>query len=297
MVQMHRSLLFVPAHKPWAEKAARSGTDAIIFDLEDSVPEEQKGAARSVISDAIATARTTNPAIGILVRPNALDTVHYGADVDAAVRAGADALLLPKICHPRDVLDFVALARHFEIGVLHRRSPIELMPSLETALGFRECEEIAACSPRVTSMLVAAARDSDVSRELGYSWTPEGLESLYTRSRGILACRAAGIAHVVVGLWQDIDDLEGLRRFASANHGLGFRGQVLIHPSHVATVNDVFRPHPAVMERYRRMVDEFEAAQARGESAITFEGEHVDLAHIKTARQILGDGYEHKENV
>jgi citrate lyase subunit beta/citryl-CoA lyase len=225
--------------------------------------------------------------VGVHVRPNPRDTAHFGADLVAAVRPRLDALLLPKVYAPLDIQKFAALLDYFELRSGLARGTVELVPSLETASSYATCPDLATASPRVASLMAAAARDSDVSRELGFTWSVVGFETLYYRSRAVLACRAAGLRHPVVGLWQDIGDLEGLERFATDNLNLGFRGQVLIHPTHVKVVNRVYTPSPETVERYRRMIAAFEQAAAAGSAAADFEGEHIDIAHVQTAREIV----------
>ena len=119
---------------------------------------------------------------------------------------------------------------------------IGLIVSFETAVSMARCEEIAAASPRVSGLLGATGPNADVGRELGFEFTPEGLESLYLRSRIVLASRAAGLHHPVTGVWQDIKDSDGFRRFATDARRLGYRGMVCIHPSHVALSHEVFTP-------------------------------------------------------
>ncbi|GGG29861.1 CoA ester lyase [Rhodococcoides trifolii] len=293
-----RSLLFVPAHREgWAEKAVRAGVDAIILDLEDSVPAGAKADARATARATIDSLHRAGSPVTVLVRPNALDTAEYGADLGAVVVPGLDGLLLPKIYTEREVLDFAALVAHFEIAAGIDIGSVEFVPTLETAKSLAHCEAIAAAHPRVASLMVAAARDADISREVGFTWSAEGLETLYYRSRAVVACRAAGLRHPIVGLWQEITDLEGLRAFAAANRNLGYAGQVLIHPSHVSVANEVYAPDPKVVERYRRMIDTFEHAQAQGNAAALFDGEHIDIAHVKTARDVvaLAESIDSKE--
>src|SRR5690349_8382116 len=94
----YRSLLFVPGHKPdWAAKAVRAGADAVILDLEDSVPESLKPQARQAVARTIAQLARDHPQVGVVVRPNPLDTEHFGLDLQAIVQPGLHALLLPKI--------------------------------------------------------------------------------------------------------------------------------------------------------------------------------------------------------
>ncbi|WP_335934773.1 HpcH/HpaI aldolase/citrate lyase family protein [Streptomyces sp. PTD5-9] len=296
----YRSLLFVPGHKPdWVDKALAAGADALILDLEDAVPEAAKEQARRAVADSVD--RLAGGPAGVFVRVNPLDTDHFARDVAAVVRPGLTGLLLPKLSGRDDVVAYDALVSAAEIERGMPRGRVGLVPSLETARSLAAVDEIAA-APRVVSLMAAAAKDADVSREVGFIWTPEGLETLYLRGKVVLAARAAGLRHVVLGLWQDVRDLEGLREFARANRRLGYGGQVLIHPSHVAVVNREYGPSAAELDRLRRLVTAYEDGAARGLGAVTFDGEHIDLAHAQHARQILvlhedgsGDHDEEKE--
>jgi len=287
----YRSLLFVPAHKAsWVDKGVAAGAHAIILDLEDAVPPGDKQRARDTARASVD--RLADNEVGTLVRVNSLDTEHFGADLEAVVRPGLDALLLPKIMSLEDVVAFDALVRHFEIRAGMPLGAVGLVPSLETARGLADVERIAA-GPRVVSLMAAAAKDADISREVGFRWTAQGLETLFLRSRVVLAARAAGIPHVVLGLWQALSDLEGLRMFARQNAEIGFGGQVVIHPSHVPTVNEEYAMSATDLQRYRGMVAAYDAALRDGDGAVLYEGEHIDLAHVKHAREVLT---QHDEN-
>lgn len=289
-----RSLLFVPGHKEtWIDKAIASGTHAVILDLEDAVPTDQKHDAREVTGRAVES--LASDPVGVVVRVNPLDTIHFGKDLAAVVRPGLTALLLPKIYTAHDLAAFDALVRHFEIEAGMPVGTVGLIPSLETARALTNVEAIAS-GPRVVSLMAAAAKDADISREIGFRWTPTGLETLYLRSRVILAARSAGVRHVVLGLWQDLHDLEGLRTFATDNAALGFGGQVLIHPSHVGVVNEVYGVDEQELTRLQDMIDTYEQAVASGEGAVMYGGEHIDLAHVENARQILAMERQQRED-
>ncbi|WP_183094997.1 HpcH/HpaI aldolase/citrate lyase family protein [Nocardioides stalactiti] len=283
------SYLFVPAHREgWVQKAVAAGAHAVILDLEDSVPDAEKQRARVQAAESIRWLRTHHPEVGALVRPNALDTGLAEDDLAACVVDGLGALLLPMIRTADDVRAFSALvdtAEQASFGSVSGR--VGLIPSLETAQSVAHCESLATASPRVRSLQSAVARGGDVERELGFEWTADGLETIYYRSRAVLACRAAGLGHPLVGVWQDLDDLAGLERFALQNRRLGFRGQLLIHPSHCRTVNEVYGATPADLDRCRRLVAAYETAADRGLGAVDFEGEHIDIAHVKTALAVL----------
>jgi citrate lyase subunit beta/citryl-CoA lyase len=284
----YRSMLFVPGHKPsWAQKALAAGADAVILDLEDSVPPALKSEARQAVRDSIERLRVDNVLADVWVRPNSLDSGLFGADVEQVVRAGLSGILLPKVFSVTDIVRIDAVVSHLEQREGLEPGSVGLLVSFETAAAIACCEQIAVASPRVASVLGVTGPAADIARELGFEFTPEGQETLYVRSRILLAARAAGLDHPVCGVWQDIADLAGMRQFAEDNRRLGYKGIVLIHPSHVAVANDVFTPSSETVQYYRRMIDEFRRAEADGSAAVDFEGRHVDLAHIKTAEGII----------
>jgi citrate lyase subunit beta/citryl-CoA lyase len=135
--------------------------------------------------------------------------------------------------------------------------------------------------------MAAAAKDADVSREVGFTWTAGGQETLYLRSRVVLAARAAGLRSIVLGLWQEVHNLDGLREFASANHGLGYTGQVLIHPTHAAVANEEYGLSDYMRTYYEGLITAFETGQREGHGAVSYRGDHIDLAHANHARQAL----------
>jgi citrate lyase subunit beta/citryl-CoA lyase len=279
-----RSLLFVPGHKKdWIRKALASEADAIIIDLEDAVPASEKELARTNAREIL---EETAGAATVLVRPNALDTIHFGADVAAVTREGLTALLLPKLFSRDDVVRFDALVSAAEIANSVPRGQVELVPSLETAASINKVDEILT-GPRVGGVMAAAAKDADVSREVGFTWSPEGLETLHLRSKVVLAARAADVRCIVLGLWQEVRNLEGLQAFAQDNHRLGYTGQVIIHPSHAPITNEEYGLSARQVEYYRGLIAAFEDATARGDGAVSYGGDHIDLAHANHARGAL----------
>ena len=141
------------------------------------------------------------------------------------------------------------------------------------------------------SLMAAAAKDADISREVGFRWTPAGLETLYFRSRVVLAARAAGLNHVVLGLWQSIKELDGLRAFAQSNRDVGYGGQVVIHPSHVSIVNDAYSPSENELERFASMVAAYEAGSSEGAWRRHVRG-RAHRSGPRAARQAsTGNGY------
>jgi citrate lyase subunit beta / citryl-CoA lyase len=287
-VKPYRSMLFVPGHKPtWAEKAVAAGTDAIILDLEDSVPAGDKADARKTVRESIGRLRAQGTVADVWVRPNSYDSGLFGLDAEEVIVPGLAGLFLPKVFTAEEIVRIDAVVSHIEAREMLPPGSAGLLVSFETAVSVAHCEEIACASPRVSSLLGATGPNADVGRELGFEFTLEGLETLYQRSRIVVAARAAGLHHPVTGVWQDIKDLDGFRRFAVDSRRLGYRGMVCIHPSHVPVANEVFTPSAETIDHCRRMIAAFREAEAQGHGAVDFEGQHIDLAHVKTAQGVI----------
>jgi citrate lyase subunit beta/citryl-CoA lyase len=284
-MRAYRSILFVPGHRPnWVEKAVGAGADCVVLDLEDSVPAAEKAGARALVAESIRLVRETNHDVGLFVRVNPLATRLMGGDLEEVVVPGLTGIFAPKIERATDVLQYDALLDHFEErnGV----TGLEYIVPVETVQAIQNCREVALASPRVGAMIGPSAEHADIARAVGYEWTPEGLETLYLRSRVLLACREAGI-HALTGLWEDLENLDGLREFAVRGRQLGFRGMIAIHPKHVATVNSVFSPSADDIAFYEGMVKAYESAAADGAGALRYRGLHIDKAHYDKAVEWL----------
>ena len=281
-----RSLLFVPGNKPsWMEKALGYQADALIFDLEDSVPPTDKVAARQMVSDALRQFHDRGPVL--TVRTNALDTGLAGDDLEGIVGPGLAAILAPKIETPEDIATLDTLLTQCERRAGLDIGRTEIYPTLETAKGIYHGYQIATCSPRVPTLCVAASPGGDTARSLGYQWTKEGSETLYLRSKVLLDARAAGVRYPLVTSWFDIADLEGLRTDTRLNRQLGYTGQIVIHPSHVPTVNETFTPTTEEIEFHQGLLAAMAAAERQGTAAVTYAGTMVDIAMVKNSEQIL----------
>jgi citrate lyase subunit beta / citryl-CoA lyase len=277
----YRSVLFVPAHKPrWAVKALAAGADAIVIDLEDSVPAAEKASARRQAAETICGLRGASATVGLFVRVNPHDTGLTGADLEETVTPGLTGVFTPKVNSDRDIIKYDALIDHFE-----RRnsvSGLQYIVPVETVAGIQNCRQIASGSPRVGAMVGPSAEHADIARAVGYVWTPGGLETLYLRSQILLACREANI-HPLTALWEDLDNLDGLRDFAKQGRQLGFRGMIAIHPSHVPLINQAFSPSDSDLKFYEGLISAYETAAAKGEGALRYRGLHVDKAHYDKA--------------
>jgi citrate lyase subunit beta / citryl-CoA lyase len=279
-----RSLLFVPGNKPdWIEKSLSAKADALILDLEDSVPVHLKVEARSVVQSRLAWLGERGQRV--FVRINRSPYLYDFDDILAVVGPHVEGIVISKPVGPEDIdcVSMMLSEAEFRNGAAQGSTTV--IPLLETARSLELAYEIAK-RDRVGAIVGATAKNADVARALGYVWTPEGRESLYFKSRAVMAARAAG-KHAIGGVWQQVKDLEGLRKSSLLDRNLGMSGELALHPSNVATINEVYSPSPDEVAYYEGMIAALEEAQAGGRASCIYDGEHIDIAHVKTAHEIV----------
>lgn len=280
-----RTLMFVPGHKDkFHARIGSLGADAIVLDLEDSVPVALKAEARDKVAALIPVLAGTGPKL--YVRTNRGPHAYDVDDLRAVVVPGLDGIFVSKAEDPTDVEYLSRLIAELE----HQRGmplgAVRLIVPIETARAAEFVFDIVS-NPRVAHLVQVTAKGADLERNLGFRWTPEGTETLYLRSRAVVAARAAGKPHIIGGLWQEVHDLDGLRRSAEFNRSLGYTGEIVLHPSNVAVVNAVYSASAEELDYYRGMVAAFAQAEAAGDGAVMYRGEHIDIAHVETAKRFL----------
>jgi citrate lyase subunit beta/citryl-CoA lyase len=280
-----RSLLIMPANRAdMLAKAPGYGADALIFDIEDSVPVAEKPKARALAAEFITKYRGGGP---VYVRVNAHQTGMIEDDLAALAIDGLAGLRLPKAESPDSIRVVDRLLGEHERKRGLKPGSIEISPSFESAKAIWLAYEILSASPRIRSCTAGTAQDGDLQADLGYTWTAEGDEVLYVRSRILLAARAAGVEHVLDGSYANVRDPEGLKICCEAARRLGYRGKTAIHPTQVETINSVFMPSAKEIDYYRRVVSAFDEALTRGSAATTVDGKLVDYAMVGMAKRVL----------
>jgi citrate lyase subunit beta/citryl-CoA lyase len=278
-----RSSLILPVNVPrFVEKAAFRGADAVVLDLEDSVPAAEKASARRLVREALALAGRGGAEV--LVRVNN-DPARLWDDVDAAVQPGLDGLALPKAEAPEQIVDLVARVERLERERGIAPGHVRLSLAIETPRGLLRAEAIAAASPRIATMGVGV---EDYCLELGVEPSPDGLELLYAVSRVVTIGRAAGIQPTgLLGSIASFRDLVAFEGAASRARQLGCEGAGCIHPDQVAVLNRVFSPEPARVEHARRVVEAFEEGLRRGTASVDLDGKMVDVPVYRRAEAVL----------
>ena len=281
-----RSMLWVPGNREeWMQNAPQYGADALVLDLEDSVPLPEKVYARQLVRKILDTQGTAG--YTTLVRVNDLESGLIEDDVEALVCSGLYGIVLPKVRSSEDIVQADILLKTLERRAGLEVGTILIKASIETARAIREAYEIVKASPRVCHTGIGHIKSGDTARALGYVWTREGKETFFVRSKVLLDARAAGDPYPCAGAWSDIRDLEGLRAYCLEMRQLGYTGIALLHPSHIPIANEIFTPSSDEIAYWRGVVQTMEEAEKAGRAAISYQGQMIDIAMVKMARDML----------
>ncbi len=259
-LRLCRSILFLPASNPRAiEKARGLPADMIILDCEDAVKPEDKAVARAAAVDAVADGFGDRPSV---IRMNGHGTQHYEEDILAFRHSEAAFVIVPKAEDHHQVEDAAGL-----LG-----KPVLAM--IETAPGVLNAPAIA---PRTAGLI---AGTNDLSADLGIALGAGRAGLVHSLQMVVLAARAAGVA-AFDGVYNKLEDEEGLARQCEEGKGFGFDGKSLIHPAQIDIANRIFGPGPEEVDAAERLI-----AAATG-GAERYEGRMIEAMHVEQARAVL----------
>jgi citrate lyase subunit beta/citryl-CoA lyase len=275
-----RSLLFVPGDRPERfAKAAASGADALILDLEDAVSADRKAVARESIRSALLEP-SQGPAL--FVRINPLDSIFVADDLGALAGTRPYAIMLPKAEGRASVEALDTLLRARDLG------DVPLLPiATETPAAIFELGSYRAVSDRLIGLTwgaedLPAAIGASTSREADGHYRPP---YEMARSLTLFAAAAASVAPIDT-VYPAFRDLDGLKLYAERAATDGFTGMMAIHPTQVAIINNAFRPPDEAIAHANRVIAAFEAADGAG--AVQLDGAMIDAPHLKQAYAVVG---------
>ena len=287
-IKMYRTLLFAPGSRPeLLAKAQLGDADAMIFDLEDSVPLNAKDEARKNIADALAVG-LKKPMFLRISSPRAGD---FMADLQVLANASSlvnvAGVVLPKADDAEDIQAVAKALKDVESKHNMQEGTLSILPLIETCLGLRNGFDIAKASPRVIGMALASAEQGDFIVDLGGRWTPRSLALAYPRSKLVVDARAAGVQWLVDGVFMNLKDTDMLREECLIARELGFVGKMAIHPTQVDVMHTVFSPSDLEVAYARGLIAAFRDGEARGVGAVKYEGMMVDYANVRLAERTL----------
>jgi len=277
-----RSLLFVPGNKAnMLTKALGVKADALVPDMEDSVPDAEKAAARETIRSFLPRLAEAGPLL--IPRVNALETPWIEQDLEAVVDPLVFGISVGKVRRPEDVRAISRL-----IAALERRrglpeGRIRLLPWIETAEAIVRCHEILTADPRIVA---AAFGAEDFTNDMGIERGDDEAELDYPRSVLAVAARAAGVAALDTPYFK-LRDPEGLAANARRARRLGYKGKFAIHPEQVDALNESFSPSAAEIADAERIVAAYEEAERAGRGSTSLDGRVIDVPVVKRARAVL----------
>lgn len=269
-----RSALYMPAANQRAMAKARDlPCDVVILDLEDAVAPEAKVDARQAACATVAEGGFGSREV--VIRINGLSTEWGQADLEAAAEARPDAILAPKIDGPDDLAPY---AQALPEGVA-------LWAMVETCQALFRLDALgAAATAHGLTTLVAGT--NDLAKEMGCRLDAERAPLLAPLSLMVAAARAHGLV-ILDGVFNGIDDVQGLARQCAQGEAFGFDGKTLIHPSQIEAANRAFTPDPEAVDWARRVVEAFESPENTARGVLRVEGRMVERLHLDQARRLL----------
>lgn len=275
--RQRRSRLYLPGDQPKLMiNAGLYGADGIILDLEDAVAPSKKEDARYLVRNAL----RNNDFRGaeLMVRINQLPAGLR--DLSFIVPHPLNLVLIPKCESAAEVKTVDE-----EIARL-KQDPgrnIWLMPIIESARGVLNAFEIASASPNVVALAIGL---EDYTADIGAERSPDGHESFFARSALVNAARAAGI-QPIDSVFAGFEDLNELRAVASRSKAMGFDGMGSIHPAQIAVIHECFNPGEKEIDKAKKIVMAFEAAEKAGIGVIAMGSKMIDAPVVKRALRTI----------
>ena len=281
-MELFRSLLFVPGNRSdMLEKASTADTDILVPDMEDSVPDNEKSNARSLISEKLETLSGKNQSI--VPRVNALDTGLTFDDIHAVVNSKTYGISVGKIESSWDIKEVSKILSQIESEKSVELGSTKIIAWIESASAIVNVNSIASASDR---MLGIAFGGEDFTNDMGIQRSETGIEILYPRSVVAVAAKAAGITAIDTP-YVNFRDNDGLEQEIKSVLPLGFKAKFAIHPGQLQSINNLFSPSEEAIEYAKKVIEVFEEAERNGSGATSLDGKMIDVPVVKRARNLL----------
>ena len=282
-----RNPIFVPGNRrSMLEKATGFATDAVVADLEDSVPMAEKPAARDLVAEMIPALAKSGQRV--IVRVNSLDTGLTGDDISAVAQPDVFAISVGKITSPDDISEYSGLLDAAEANAGLPAGQTFLIPWIETAAAVLHAYDIAQASDRVVAITFGA---EDYTRDVGIRRTTSGEEVQFPRSLVALAAHATGVTPLDTP-YVNFRDPQGLESDIAEAARLGYKGKFAIHPAQLEPIRRLFGPQPDEIEYAHRVMAAWDAASADGRGSLDLDGAMVDVPVVERARNTLAEAAE-----
>ena len=280
MTQLFRSLIFVPGNNPrFLEKAKKLQADIVCFDLEDSVPDNEKVNARNLIKSALKSRKSYGSSI--FVRTNSPTSGKIPSDLKEVVQKGIDGIVIPKVNNVKEMQKIEKILSKLEKS--RKLKPIQIIPSIESAEGVVNTYNIASFGKRVSAVVFGVF---DLLNDLGVEYTKEAEGAAYSRTKIPVDTHAAGVV-AIDAIWQDLKDSNGFEKDCKLGKSLGYSGKSIIHPDQISVVHKLFHPNKSEILWAEKVCKVYLESTKKGKGATTVDGKMIDEVHFKQAKSLL----------
>lgn len=280
-VRPRRSVLYMPgANKRALEKAKTLPADSLILDLEDSVAPEAKAQARDSVCAAVKAGGYGHREL--VIRVNAIETPWGMDDLRAAVAAAPDAILVPKVSQPGDIVTAAKV-----LGSVHAPGKTRLWAMMETPKSMLNAREIAALGAEPEHRLACLVMGTnDLLKESRARALHNRIAVVPWLAMTLVAARAFGL-DILDGVYNDFRDDKGFREECEHGRTLGMDGKTLIHPSQVTPCNEIFSPTDEEVTWSRAIIAAFDKPENDHKGVITVDGKMVERLHLTMAERTV----------
>ncbi|MEK6834181.1 MAG: CoA ester lyase [Thermoproteota archaeon] len=280
MARLLRSLIFVPGNNPrFLEKAKTLSADIVCFDLEDSVPLNEKDSARNLIKETLA--KRSEFKSEVYVRTNSPVSRLIPDDLHKIVQKGIDGIVIPKVNNIKELKKIEKLLVMLEKK--HKLKPIELIPSIESAEGVVNAYNIASSNKRISALVFGVF---DLLNDMGIEYTKQADGAKYARAKIPVDAKAAG-KYAIDAIWQDLNDENGLEQDCAIGRNLGYVGKSIIHPNQISVTHRIFHPTKDEIDWAEKVCQAYMESTKKNKGATVVEGKMIDEVHFKRAKALL----------
>lgn len=279
---VRRSRLFMPANvRKFVDSAYMRNADVVILDLEDSVPESEKVAARKLIKELIPIAGRGGS--DIFVRVNNTRELLKG-DLEASVWPGLAGIYLPMVETGQEVKAVDKIVSNLEQKRGISKGQVTISIAIETARGYLNVQEIVQASDRCDALSLG---QEDFSLSTGMESSDVTAAAwLMARMQILFVARAYGKIPLL-GSFTNFKDPQAFEKHVATYYKHGYLGASCIHPAHVETLNKTFSPGKEEVEYSQKVIDAFESGLAVGRASVSLEGKMIDYVHYKKAKKVF----------
>lgn len=279
-----RSRLIIPINvSKFIQKAIYRNADLIVLDLEDSIPEDEKEYARSLIPEAIE--QLSMYITSVYIRVNADNDLLY-KDIRQSVSEGVTGIVLPKVESKKMIKNIDDFITALEIEKNLKKGAFRLSILIETAKGMQNINEILQSSNRIDTVSIGM---EDLATDMGFMINEQTTEALnFFRMQLLIAAKANNVLPMgTAGSISNYTDLESYKKHARKAFELGFVGSSCIHPNQVELLNESFHYSMDEIKEAKEIINIFDDAVRKGRASSSYKGKMIDYPHYEQSKKII----------